>query len=272
MEFSNLTPKADPNAPPKDAYLEVLRVARELSQANPETAWLAKHLIHRSLGKPVLMIAIYGGSYRTNRDDVITALKKEGLFPDPISWEDTAVMTDLLTTASKQVFPAAFETLAWLKKLAVAAIKADATAFSWHAPTGDLIHHAEYEYAEPIRVQTHLLGKVSIGLGSMNVPDTKRLKSSFSPNFVHSYDAALLKAAFQGWERPLVTIHDCIGVLPTDMDDALERVRRAFVRVCDGDPLAQLAEGLGVGLESLERLSQGVGELELCIQAQYMFS
>ena len=66
-----------------------------------------------------------------------------------------------------------------------------------------MIHHAEYEYADPIRVQTHLLGKVSIGLGSMNVADIKGLKSGFSPNFVHSYDAALLKAAFHGWDRSL---------------------------------------------------------------------
>ena len=219
-----------------------------------------------------MMIAIYGGSYRTNRDDVIEALRKEGLFPDPITWEDTAVMTDLLTKASKQVFPAAFETLEWLRKLAAAAIKADATAFSWNTPTGDLIHHAEYENAEPIRVQTHLLGKVSIGLGSVNVPDTKRLKSGFSPNFVHSYDAALLRAAFHDWERPLVTIHDCIGVLPTDMDDALERIRKAFVRVCDGDPLEDLAEGLGVAPESHKRLPQGDGELELCMQADYMIN
>ena len=164
---------------------------------------MAKHLIHRSLGKPVLMIAIYGGSFQTNREDVITALRKEGLFPDPISWEDTAVMTNLLKEASKQVFPAAFETLAWLKKLAETAINAGTTAFSWTTPTGDLIHHAEYKYADPIRVETHLLGKVSIGLGSVNIPDTNKLKSGFSPNFVHSYDAALLKAAFHGWERSL---------------------------------------------------------------------
>jgi DNA-directed RNA polymerase len=218
------------------------------------------------------MIAIYGGSNRTNRDDVVEALRKEGLYPYPISWEDTAVMTGQIKDASKQVFPAAFETLEWLRKLAAAAIKADATGFSWRTPTGDLIHHAEYEYAKPIRVQTHLLGKVSIGLGSVNVPDTKRLKSGFSPNFVHSYDAALLKAAFHDWDRPLVTIHDCIGVLPTDMDDALERVRKAFVQVCDGDPLEDLAGGLGVATENLKRLSQGVGELELCIQAEYMFN
>ena len=272
MEFSNLTPKADPDAPPKDAYLEVLRVAREIAEASQETAWLAKHLIHRSLGKPVLMIAIYGGSYRTNRDDVVEALRKEGLYPDPISWEDTKTITDLLTKASKQVFPAAFETLEWLRQLASAAIKADATGFSWRTPTGDLIHHAEYEYAEPIRIQTHLLGKVSIGLGSVNVPDTKRLKSGFSPNFVHSYDAALLKAAFHGWDSPIVTIHDCIGVLPTDMDKALESVRRAFVRVCDGDPLEDLAEALTVNPESLKRLPQGDGQLHQVLNADYMFN
>jgi len=272
MEFSNLTPKADPDAPPKDAYLEVLRFARELAEANQETAWLAKHLIHRSLGKPVLMIAIYGGSYRTNRDDVVEALRKEGLYPDPISWEDTKTITNLLTKASKQVFPAAFETLEWLRKLASAAIKADATAFCWGTPTGDLIHHAEYEYAEPIRVQTHLLGKVSIGLGSVNVPDTNRLKSGFSPNFVHSYDAALLKAAFHDWKRPLVTIHDCIGVLPTDMDDALGRVLRAFARVCGNNPLSSLADDLGVGTASLERLSQGIGDLNQVMESEYTFN
>jgi DNA-directed RNA polymerase len=218
------------------------------------------------------MIAIYGGSYRTNRDDVVEALRKEGLYPDPISWEATAVMTDLLKEASKQVFPAAFETLEWIRKLAAAAIKADATAYSWRTPADDLIHYAEYEYAEAIRVQTHLLGKVSIGLGSVNVSDTKRLKSGFSPNFVHSYDAALLKAALHDWQRPLVTIHNCIGVLPTDMDDALERVRRAFVRVCDGDPLEELAEGLGLATEVLQGLAQENGELELCMQAEYMFN
>ena len=272
MEFSNLTPKADTDAPPKDAYLEVLRVARALAEAHQKTACLAKHLIHRSLGKPVLMIAIYGGSYRTNRDDVVEALRKERLYPDPISWENTKAITDLLTEASKQVFPAAFETLEWLKKLASAAINGNATALSWRTPTGDLIHHAEYEYAEPIRVQTHLLGKVSVGLGSVNIPDTKRLKSGFSPNFVHSYDAALLKAAFQGWQRPLVTIHDCIGVLPIDMDDALEGVRKAFVRACDGDPLEDLAEDLGVAPESLKRLPQGDGEQHQALNADYMFN
>ena len=56
------------------------------------------------------------------------------------------------------------------------------------------------------------------------------------------------------------------------MDKALERVRKAFARVCEGDPLEDLAEDLGVASESLKRLAQGDGELELCMQAEYMFN
>ena len=56
------------------------------------------------------------------------------------------------------------------------------------------------------------------------------------------------------------------------MDKALESVRRAFVRVCDGDPLEDLAEALGVGPESLKRLSQGDGELHQVLNADFMFN
>ena len=115
MTWTNLVPSEDPDQPPRDAYMEVLRVAREIAEEKQETAWLAQHLTHRSLGKPVLMIAIYGGSYRTNRSDIVGALRKLGSYPNPVSWEDTKVITDILQRASKQVFPAAFETLEWLK-------------------------------------------------------------------------------------------------------------------------------------------------------------
>jgi hypothetical protein len=56
------------------------------------------------------------------------------------------------------------------------------------------------------------------------------------------------------------------------MDDALERVRRAFVRVCNGDPLEDLAEALAVAPESLKRLSQGDGEPHQVLNADYMFN
>jgi len=67
-------------------------------------------------------------------------------------------------------------------------------------------------------------------------------------------------------------IHYCIGVLPTDMDEALERVRRAFAQVCDGDPLSKLSDGLGMPPESLKRLSQSDSMLLEALNAEYMFN
>ncbi|MDB4659878.1 hypothetical protein OAE57_02270, partial [Synechococcus sp. AH-551-C10] len=271
MKWTNLIPSEDPDQQPHDAYLEVLRVAREIAEADPETTWLTKHLTDRSLGKPVLMIAIYGGSYRTNRGDIIDALRKLGSYPDTVSWEDTKLITDILQKASKQVFPAAFETLDWLKKLCKIAIENGATSLNWETPCGDLIHQAEYE-VDSIEVDTYGHGRMRIAVGSVNKPNEKRLKSGFAPNFVHSFDACLLKTAFQQWDKPLVTIHDCIAVLPNDLDSAQERIRRAMIHACQGDPLSKLADGLKVCREQLQRLDLGRGELLAILESNYMFN
>ena len=174
MKWTNLVPSDDPDQAPKDAYLEVLRVAREIADAKPETAWLSEYLTDRSLGKPVLMIAIYGGAYRTNRGDIIDALRKLGSYPELVSWEDTKVMTDILQRASKRVFPAAFETLEWLRKLCTLAIENGATSLCWETPCQDLIQQAEYE-VESIEVDTYGHGRMRIAVGSVNEPNEKRL-------------------------------------------------------------------------------------------------
>ena len=98
------------------------------------------------------------------------------------------------------------------------------------------------------------------------------MNSGFAPNFVHSYDAAVLKASFQQWNHPIALIHDCIRVLPNDMDRAMERIRKGFVRVCSGDRLAQLADDLGVPSEQLKRLPQGSRDLHSVLDSQYMFN
>ena len=180
-------------------------------------------------------------------------------------------MTDILQKASKQVFPAAFETLDWLKKLCTLAIENGATSLSWETPCGDLIHQAEYE-VDSIEVDTYGHGRMRIAVGAVNKPNTNKLKSGFAPNFVHSFDASLLKTAFQQWNKPLVTIHDCIAVLPNDMDDAQERIRRAMIHVCQGDSLETLADNLKINSNQCKRLTQGAGELKVIISADKMFN
>ena len=130
----------------------------------------------------------------------------------------------MLREANRKTFPAAFETRELIEKVARTAHENGATSHSWTTPTKDHIQHVEHLPAEAIRVEMYFLGN-SIGLGDLKLPNTSKLKTGLSPNFIHSYDAATLKAAFHELQRPLSIIHDYIAVLPINMEESHERIR-----------------------------------------------
>ena len=125
----------------------------------------------------------------------------------------------------------------------------------------------EYYFHYRADESTEILGK-----GRKVKPAYKRMESSIAPDFVHSYDSCVLKSAFGDWNRPLVVVHDCFKVLPNDMDLAKERIRHGFVHVCSGDPLARLADDLGVSERELPRLKQGEASLEDVLNSSYIFN
>ena len=115
-------------------------------------------------------------------------------------------------------------------------------------------------------------GRISVGDFETDKPDYKKQVSSFAPSVIHSYDAALLKEAFSNWQHPITVIHDCIRVLPSDMDRAMDRVRDGFASIVSGDALGRLAEDLGVSEEQLPRLPQLDGDLSAVLKSRYMFN
>ncbi|MDC0261206.1 hypothetical protein OAK65_03710 [Synechococcus sp. AH-551-N17] len=276
MTHSNVLPPSDSAAPPKDSYMEVLRIARELAIQKPETAHLAEHLVHRAIGKTT-MVMLYGAKFITVRDRVKAALMDvacgpgvETLYPSVLGKEDLSAITRLVQAASAEVFPAAFKALEWLAKLAKIAVQNGSTEFEWTTPSDDTIRLREYKY-KSIDIRTSHLGKVTVPLGK-DGPDTKRIQSACPPSYIHSWDASLLKVAFTDWSRPIAVIHDCLKVHPIDMDAALENVRKGFYKVCQGDPLSDLADSLGVTTEQLPRLPQGTGELSQVLDSVYLFN
>ena len=213
--------------------MEVLRIARELAVQNPDTTHLAEHLVHRAIGKTT-MVMLYGAKFITVRDRVKAALMDvpcgsggtETLYPSVLGKEDLSSMTRLVQAASAEVFPAAFEALEWLAKLAKIAVQNGSTEFEWTTPSDDIIRLREYKY-KSIDIRTSHLGKVTVPLGT-DGPDTNRIQSACPPSYIHSWDASLLKVAFTDWQRPIVVIHDCLKVQPVDMDAALGNVRKGF--------------------------------------------
>ena len=159
-----------------------------------------------------------------------------------------------------------------MKNLGNAAHKNGSQSLVWQTPTGDSIECIKYQLDKPIEIQTGYLGKVSHCNFNTEKPDLKKQINAFAPSFVHSLDACVLKEAFSDWTHPLVTIHDCVKVLPKDMDRAYDRLRDGFVSVVSGDLLADLADQLGVTEDALPRLPQLSGDLSEVKMSKYFYN
>ena len=207
------------------------------------------------------------------RNDLQKQKIREALQEQKISIDNTSLkeLTKEINKASKQVFPAAYQALQWLRDLAKAAHKNGAESLTWSTPTGDSIHCIKYDIEKTI-INTTFNGKIVIGDFNTEKPDKVKEVSSFIPAVVHCYDAAVLKESFNDWQHPITLIHDDIRVLPKDMDRALERIREGFTSVVSGDALARLADDLGVSEEQLPRLPQLDGELSTVLKSRYMFN
>ena len=275
MKCANLLPPDTPSSPPEDAYMRVLEVAKDMAMKDETKTHLLPYLEYRSIGKPAVMLSVYGGCHRSIKEDIEDAVDeiKDELEAQGITVirDDMSKLTTLITSASKKVFPAAYQALSWLKKLANQAHENGRTSLTWTTPTEDEIHLVKYE-VPTITVETAFNGRINIGDWDLEAPNTKKQVSSFAPSFVHSYDAALLKEAFSNWSHPIALIHDCIRVLPNDMDRALDRIKDAFTSVVDGDPLARLADELEVSAEQLKRKPQLDQDLSCIQHSKYMFN
>ena len=272
MKYANVLPPESPYDPPQDSYLEVLALARQRASQSPDKQHLVPYMIHRNIGK-VTMVHLYGATHGTIRDKVISVFVKQNQFgrDREVSWEMCNQIAYLVQDAAKQIFPMAYQALDWLKDLGRIAAKKGITDFRWFVPCGDSISLQEY-LSNSVRINTSHLGKVTIPTGRSKELDLSGMKAALAPSFIHSYDAALLKLAFDGWNKPVGVIHDCIRVLPSHIDEAHKCIRESFLEVCSGDPLRRLADDMGVTEDELPRLIQKDQDLNVVLNSPYLFN
>jgi DNA-directed RNA polymerase len=183
-----------------------------------------------------------------------------GLYPEPLGWNGANTIACIIQEASKQIFPQAFKALDWLKRLGKLALKSGCEEFVWSTPTGDRIALRELERDKMV-IRTKHLGQLTVATGYSTRLSPKEMVNALAPSYVHSLDATILKAALGDWRHPVACIHDCVAVLPSDMDRMMERLRKSFVFTVSDNPLSRLADDLGVTTEQLPRLPLGTAEL-----------
>ena len=177
-------------------------------------------------------------------------------------------LTQYLRTAVYLTFPHAMRGLDWLKALASQRLS-QSDSLSWTLHDGTVI-----EYFEPTLATKDysnlMCGRVRTGVEPEGTNDNDTIKA-FAPGFVHSLDGLLLRVALKDWDGPMTTIHDSIRVLPSQMDGLKDRLKDAYIEVCEKNPLSGLAEQMDVELSELPELTYGQAELKNARKSKYMF-
>ena len=178
MKYANLLEPETLSSPPQDAYVRVLEVAKVSPSKDDKLKHLAPYLDYRAIGKPAVMLSVYGGCHQNIKADIDDAvdeiqdeLEAQGLQVDK---RDMSKLTTLIINASKQVFPAAYEALSWLKRLAKQAHKDGKESLTWTTPTNDQIHLVKYALTDPIRIYTAFNGTINIRDFNKEEPDTTK--------------------------------------------------------------------------------------------------
>ena len=145
-----------------------------------------------------------------------------------------------------QVFTGATDAMRWLDNAAAAIATASGKSVAWTMPLGLPVMQPYYK-PQIRRVRT-ILGRLNLQRemdeeDDTAVVDTRKQRSAFSPNYIHSLDSAhMMKTAIACRKRGLVfaAVHDSYWTHPSDVDEMNVVLRDKFVELHSGDLLEQL--------------------------------
>ncbi|WP_161554080.1 DNA-directed RNA polymerase [Novosphingobium meiothermophilum] len=160
------------------------------------------------------------------------------------NYQAALYLSHVLFRAVSEIVSAASDAMDWLRKVAKVASDAN-VALEWTTPDGLLVRQA-YRVTYGERVKVHWQGrpiKVTLAVESSAL-DGRGQANGIAPNYVHSMDAAHLRAVGRGAKAAgigsLAVIHDSFGTHAADTDRLVTILRETFVQQYEKDHLAEL--------------------------------
>lgn len=304
-----------PQDAPADVYAAVAAavaplVEKDAAEGHEMAARWLKIGITRKIAKRCVMTYVYGSKqygfsehlaedFSKDIRDVVTPdmVQSEGeedwQFSFRIEKEIKATAAYLakhIWAAVQSTVKAAAEGMDWLQETA-SLLAREGIAATWTTPSGFPVSNSYYEheyervnlllwesgFTVPKRTQARVM------TGHSKKLNTRKCRSSISPNFVHSLDAAhlhkvVLKATAEGIEDVLL-IHDSFSCHPNDMPRFVQIVRETFVEMYQQhDPIGDLYEFARTvlsakGLKELKQPPQrGTLDLDQVLGSHYAFA
>jgi DNA-directed RNA polymerase, mitochondrial len=275
-----------PASRPSDIYAEVARVCYAKLHANsgdPEAQkWLefckryGNGSVPRSMAKRPVMTLPYGATRQSCTSyifDSILSIDKNFFAGN---FKAACWLTPYLWSSIGDVVVAARDAMDWLQKAATR-ISKENVPIVWKAVDGFPVYQGN-RIIESFKIETQLAGRFQLKIGSFTEDmDRNKQRLGVAPNFVHSCDAAHLRATVRAAAKEgivdLALIHDDYGTHACDTDKLHELIRAAFFAMYSlQDPLAAFKranEHSGITLAALPEK----GDLDLAgvLESPYFF-
>ena len=187
--------------------------------------------------KPVMCIP-----YGISQDGVADQLIEEGVCSTLVEANAYAA---LIWSACEARFGRVLRMMSWLKqsgkRLAESGIRP-----SW------TVEATGFRVVMPRAIETHRLTvmngdgelvKCQFGLETLSGVDVNQIVRGMAPNYIHSYDAALVHLVLSRWTKPIWVVHDCFGTLPHLAAALRALVKQCFIELYDEDAIEHTRRG-----------------------------
>ncbi|SKB49102.1 DNA-directed RNA polymerase [Sphingopyxis flava] len=242
-----------PSGEPQDVYSVVAERAQAVVDADddPDAAPWKNGKVTRKVSKRPTMTYVYSATRFGMQDMVWQTLQEidaanaaRGEQPHlegADNYEAARYLSHVLYGAIGNVVSAAQGAMDWLREVAKVASDAG-QAIQWTAPDGLLVRQS-YRNVYGKRIKVHWQGRrLQVTLAVLgSALDTRGQTNGIAPNFVHSLDAAHLRAVARAAKRAgidsLAVIHDSFGTHVADTDKLVRLLRDTFVAQYEDDIL-----------------------------------
>lgn len=249
-----------PSDKPADIYTHVAKLVKEkvdldIARGN-EHAILCQDVIKRKVVKQTVMTNVYGVTFIGANQQI------EKQLPVSLGEERSNVakyLTRLVFDSIRQLFEGAHLIQDWLAESAgyiTKSIRPDLAEFTpkngerpeflssviWTTPLGLPIVQP-YRTIKRKQITTNLQTVFIADPFAVSPVDSKKQKSAFPPNYIHSLDAShMLLSAIQCGELGLsfAAVHDSYWTHPCDVDKMNSVIREQFIALHEVDLVAQL--------------------------------
>jgi DNA-directed RNA polymerase len=211
---------------PQDVYGMVAVTAAEKLATYPELA----AMLTRDVCKKPVMVTGYGASEGTV--DAAIAAKLPTLSADELR-----VVCEAIHAAIGVHAAAVVRMTATLNEQITDFLeRTGKQELTWRTPDGMIIKQRYMDEADKVIIQNGF--KFSLTKNKYLVAlDIDKMARAASPNFIHSLDAAHLRAVVRECEHELVAIHDSVGSHPATFFETNAVIRDEFVKIHANNPM-----------------------------------